>query len=117
MKRLNDIEERINAAYPGPWTHINQGCTTMPMVRTVEGYDISMIQGFGDCDTFMEPENAEFIAHARQDVPALVEALRAVLEIHAEKSYGCAVCEEQDQALPWPCPTVTAIHQHLGDTE
>ena len=61
------------------------------------------------------PEDAEFIAHARQDVPALVAALRAVLEMHAETPYGCAVCEEQNWALPWPCPTVAAIRQHLGE--
>ena len=54
---------------------------------------------------------------AHHDVPALVAALRAVLEVHAETPYGCAVCEEQNWALPWPCPTVTAIRQHLGEDD
>lgn len=60
-------------------------------------------------------EDAEFIAHARQDVPTIVAALRAVLDLHTERPYGCAVCEEMDQALPWPCPTVTTITTALEE--
>ena len=71
---------------------------------------------------YLDTEDAEFIAHARTDVPALVAALRAVLELHVkarpitvaydtqERRGYCYVCAEN-----WPCRTVTAIHQHLGE--
>ena len=129
MKRLDDIEARTNNAYPGPWARIRT-LAGDAVVRTTGGYDIAMTQGYGDCDAFMEPENAEFIAHARQDVPALVAALRAVLALHkpvpggvgfTDSGYGgispaCDQCGTHDEyAIPYPCPTVTAIHQHLGD--
>ena len=65
------------------------------------------------------PEDAEFIAHARTDVPALVAALRAVLELHAEAGRGsdtyCTHCFPD--CFDYPCPTVTAIRQHLGDEQ
>lgn len=59
--------------------------------------------------------NAEFIAASRTDVPRLVSALEAVLDLHAERPYGCVVCEEMGQALPWPCPTVTTITTALEE--
>ena len=64
-------------------------------------------------------EDAEFIAHARTDVPALVHALRAVLALHKCRTYpddgigeptACTHCDNE----PWPCPTVRAIRQHIG---
>ena len=63
---------------------------------------------------------------AHHDVPALVAALRAVLKVHARLTHPfyaqdvCAhpSCTDQDDHMdqaPWPCPTVTAIRQHLGE--
>jgi hypothetical protein len=56
-------------------------------------------------------DTAEFIAHARTDVPALVAALRAVLDMHFlpappsdEDPDPYACCD-----LDCPCPTVRAI--------
>ena len=71
--------------------------------------------------------DAEFIAHARTDVPALVAALRAVLELHAPTPsdiYPHDVCHhphctdptDQMEQSPWPCPTVTAITTALEAT-
>ena len=62
----------------------------------------------------------------REDVPALVAALRAVLAVHApDYTYPdcpkCAECsdiastEAQRFVVLWPCPTVAAIRQHLGE--
>ena len=63
---------------------------------------------------------------AHHDVPALVAALRAVLELHAPTPsdiYPHDVCHhphctdptDQMEQSPYPCPTVTAIRQHLGE--
>ena len=122
MNRLDEIEARTRAATEGPWEWEGEakseweiGANSLVPSRRPDdpvlyayGYDASGIK-------VENPADAEFIAHARQDVPALVAALRAVLELHAETPYGCAVCEEQNWALPWPCPTVAAIRQHLGE--
>ena len=82
----------------------------------------------------------EGIAAARTDVPWLLEqvglrdkALEAVLELHKDGgesqgylddgSYGdmphcCTECGSLGEyGVPYPCPTVTAIRQHLGDDQ
>ncbi len=69
-------------------------------------------------------DDAEFIAHARTDVPALVAALRAVLDMHARRPWrlGDFLCHGQtefpDQCdacrTEWPCPTVLAVEAALG---
>ena len=59
----------------------------------------------------------------REDVPALVAALRAVLKLHKEDGHGwgpgesfCTECQQGYGLLvPYPCPTVTAIRRHIGD--
>ena len=75
--RLNEIEARANAATEGPWEayrpnpayRIYEICSTTP-----QGLDetLAEVSGYDD---------AEFMAHARADVPALVAALRAVHQI------------------------------------
>lgn len=74
--RLDEIEARANAATEGPWE----------WDRHVRGNGHVVI---GDGlrrahlpeDVAGDAENAEFIAYARTDVPRLVAALRAVLDV------------------------------------
>ena len=80
-------------------------------------------------EDFPDDADAEFISHARTDVPWLLEqvklrdkALEAVLEMHElaqpiTAAFGtqeggdyCVTCAED-----WPCPTVETIRRHLGD--
>lgn len=76
--------------------------------------------------------DAEFIAAARTTVPALLDALEKVLELHqpvtdgmgfTEHGYGgispaCGACGTSDEyAVPYPCPTVTAITTALEATK
>jgi len=59
------------------------------------------------------------------EVPALVAAVEAVLELHAETypdlivDAECPVCVDSTgtYAERWPCPTVTAIQSALGEGE
>ena len=116
MNRLNEIEARANAATEGPWMGI----------RYPDGFLGRVIggNGFGVAEDFPDDADAEFIAHARTDVPDMAAALRAVLDLHARSGHTRSVgfpradrdehyCLADQQA--WPCPTVTAIRQHLGD--
>ena len=87
--RLNEIEARANAATEGPWTP-DEYTEVDPdgfyeLARVIapdpDGDDWCAI---GVVHTGILRPDAEFIAHARTDVPALVAALRAVLDLHRE---------------------------------
>ena len=116
MNRLNEIEARTNAATEGPWRYVSifEVGGFVENSRGRELFDWAQ----DDAGTICAPDgDAEFIAHARTDVPALVAALRAVLELHAEAGRGsdtyCTHCFPD--CFDYPCPTVTAIRRHLGD--
>lgn len=101
--RLAQIEARANAATEGPW----RSDRWEDFTGRETTYSIS-----GDTEVsplVHEPDDAEFIAHARTDVPALTAALRAVLDRHADDGEGfCRCCE-----FVWPCWTVRDIEEAL----
>ena len=83
--RLNEIEARANAATEGPWeadkyTELDPdgfyelARVIAPDPDDEEDYAIGVVH------VGILRNDAAFIAHARTDVPALVAALRAVLE-------------------------------------
>ena len=133
MNRLNEIEARTNAATPGPW---EAGCNDRRMYHVVtenEEFFAEYGPELYDSQGFFSDDDTEFIAHARADVPALVAALRAVLEIHQDggESQGytdtgtydfmphcCTECGSLGEyGVPYPCPTVAAIRHYLGDEQ
>lgn len=80
--RLAAISVRAEAATEGPWhdAHEEFGCVHLGDY----GWVASGPRGQGpeyDVDSEQGKADAEFIAHARTDVPALVAALQAVLEL------------------------------------
>ena len=114
MNRLNEIEARANAATEGPWMGIR--CPDGFLGRVIGG------NGFGVAEDFPDDADAEFIAHARTDVPALVAALRAVVAVHRPVTVPGEVfgtwgeakqCEDCEQR--WPCNTLDTICRHLGE--
>lgn len=138
MKRLDEIEARANAATEGPWEWEGEakgeweiGANSLVPSRRPDdpvlygyGYDASGIEVSNDAD-------AEFIAHARTDVPALLDALEKVLRLHprvvvlhADPEFGrmeddaiCGACIVNHEPADWPCPTVEAITTALeGET-
>ena len=138
MNRLDEIEARANAATEGPWEWEGEakaeweiGANSLVPSRRPDdpvlygyGYDASGIE-------VKTPADAELIAHARTDVPDMAAALRAVLKLHprvvvlhADPEFGrmeddaiCGACIVNHEPADWPCPTVTAIRQHLGDEQ
>ena len=66
---------------------------------------------------------AKWAVHSVEDVPALVAALEAVLELHQRNRYDeCIECLSTDEYgeatnVDYPCPTVTAIQSALGEGE
>ena len=125
MNRLNEIEARANAATEGPW---EAGCNDRHVLYVTTDNE-EFCQTYGpelyDSQGFFSDDDTEFIAHARTDVPEMAAALRAVLELHRKRErplvdvHGtpipwdyCEVCDED-----WPCATVTAIRQHIGEDQ
>ena len=129
--RLDQIEQRADNATEGPWRHISifevGGFVEDPYGRDI--FDWAQ----DDAGTICAPDpDAEFIAAARTTVPALLDALEKVLELHqpvtdgmgfTEDGYGgispaCSSCGTSDEyAVPYPCPTVTAITTALEATK
>lgn len=80
---LTAIEQRANAATPGPWTTTN----VYDGMAGVDDANGRLIVFFGpDSKTgefYHDWPEAEFIAHARTDIPALIAEVRRLREIEA----------------------------------
>jgi hypothetical protein len=71
-EREAEIAIRTEAAYPGPWRRSEEG-----LERTVLSEDDVVAISFGYRGNNTQAE-ADFVAHAREDVPALLAELNAV---------------------------------------
>ena len=120
VRSLDAIKARAEAATDGPWRVISD---YIPGVIEVEGPTAS-----NDYVAELSADKAdlEFIAHARQDIPALLAAVEAVLELHEPEATGygdwvCGACisagSHDWESTAYPCPTVTAIQSALGEGE
>ena len=68
IKEIKAIEARVEAATPAPWTHEEYGFG-------INAKEKNLYFAYG-CDeqTFTD---MEFVCHAREDIPALLDALKA----------------------------------------
>ena len=130
---LARIRRRADAATEGPW----QKNQYEPYPGHDHG-DVSICGRQGNVtvaywyyDDKYETADAEFIAHARTAVPALLDALEKVFRLHprvvvlhADPEFGrmeddaiCGACIVNHEPADWPCPTVEAITTALeGET-
>ena len=79
-KRLAEIEARCNAATPGPWKNVGGYCDVCASDREKEAN---------------RQANAEFVVHARADVPDLlaeVKRLRAEMAVCLSTKGGGWAC-------------------------
>ena len=106
---LNRIRQQADAATEGSWMGV---CDSDGYLGRVIGPD-----GFGIAEDFRDDADAEFIAAARTTVPALLDALEKVLELHSPREYAwsaditCSGCydSQYDVYEPYPCELVEAI--------
>lgn len=119
---LTAIRERANQATPGPWINgHNTAERHSGVTSNGDGYEGARI-----AEVPSSAPDAVFIAHAREDIPALLDyvdtltaRLAAVRELHryytdqSGKKWcdHCAVHVgyEQFDSRPWPCPTIKAL--------
>ena len=113
---LNRIREQSDNAVEGPWDAYMGRIDHPGRSLVAVAYDVA------------REEDAEFIAHARTDVPALLDALEKVLRLHprvvvlhADPEFGrmeddtiCGACIVNHEPADWPCPNVTAITTALN---
>ena len=92
-KYFEEIKEREQAATSGPWFHDNS------ILHCGAGFEIAKISGRSFHDIFQRDKNADFIAHARTDIPSLVAEVE---QLQAEIRLGqhmCAPVEVDEQAF------------------
>lgn len=114
MKALDEIEARASKATPGPWTacRMVHADTGEPMTPEDIGEYVRGCVEMGPRDDFLflsgekddgpadvahvgngptSPENAQFLAHAREDVPRLAKALRLAIDhLEGRADFGVA---------------------------
>ena len=122
---LARIRKQADAATEGPWEHEPPPGPGEDPMRPICVYP----KEDGGTLAYVQPLEADA---ARTTVPALLDALEKVLELHqpvtdgmgfTEDGYGgispaCSSCGTSDEyAVPYPCPTVTAITTALEATK
>ncbi|QIK83003.1 hypothetical protein [Sanguibacter sp. HDW7] len=115
---LADITQRAEDATEGPWEAdgrtVNQCVGQWAEVVSTEVSCGSYCYG-GTGRGVESASDAEFIAHARTDVPALSAAIRDVLALHSPVYRPFPpICDRCRQAFP--CDTYTAITAHIDTT-
>jgi len=102
-KRIAEIRERCEKASPGPWNINNVEIGNGKRICLFE----NQIQGTDNKPVGATDSNAGFIAHAREDIPYLLDCLAesqrreqaAVSDmqyIHCAGRYGCRICLNND---------------------
>jgi hypothetical protein len=90
MKKLDEMEERVNSATPGPWvadTGVRGDCVVWGpngrfLLNAQSEPHWMEYPGEKRAVSFdVDKRDVEFIAAARTDVPALIAALRAVEDV------------------------------------
>lgn len=123
MTTLDEISERASRATQGPWKLWCMQVVTDPAGNS-EIDDAQLIAHTADPHRGLQTFNAEFIAHAREDIPKLIAALRAVEAVHTKNCFtsnagGCRHGDNCDLSYcgscseDWPCPTIRAIREAL----
>lgn len=95
---LDEIAARADAATEGPWEATPNDRIVSSTRTWPEGDPYDVAGMFGHKGAVVEgcrTPDAEFIAHAREDVPRLVAALRAVEAVVSERyKLWAAICGE-----------------------
>lgn len=109
-KRIAEIKARLALVAPGPWHTLNNGSDifvgnwsdpwSQKEIRC--GYDGVSVDNFNTRHHGVYAENtAEFIAHAREDIPRLVEAIEGLMRLNEDKTINHQVHQFLETGV-WP---------------
>ena len=117
--------ERLDAgATYGPWRAISTGDKGNTFIEAAYVDVLNHDEmGHGHLRheyAWMTKEDADWIAWSRTALPAAVAALRAVADLHQPDAcwadrLDCGACSSYDECVQWPCPTIQAVQDTLGD--
>lgn len=112
---LAAIERRAREATPGPWERLGGGGRASALVSTVDESGPDLAEVFGP----HEPPNAnaDFIAAARTDVPALVAEVRRLRkrDRNWQRATRCDEPEQVHERTVRLCSCDGAILPQIGD--
>lgn len=128
---LARIRARADAATEGPWEWEGESDEAWPQGENsliARGDAEDLVIGSWGHDAYgitVDDPDAEFIAASRTTVPALLDALEKVLELHhpipctITDRHGVSDSTVCDHCLnpEWPCPTVAAVTAALAGVE
>ena len=88
-ERKQGMRERIEAAAKGPWFYLSE----YSIIQSASGTEITAMPQWDD-----RPDDFEFIAHARTDLPDLYESHEALVEALSRSGHlsACAAEEYRD---------------------
>lgn len=122
-ERLDAIKARAAAATEGPWETVRVYDNVYEVQLPDSPKPTESHFATSDLQNRFLRNDAEFVAHARTDVPVLVAAVEAVLELHQQVGSNqypdCVHCSDDFGNWPvaYPCPTVAAIRTALGEEQ
>jgi hypothetical protein len=103
-ERLSEIEKRCNAATAGPWRYDyvdGESYCVLAKTNTISDLVCTMAGTAKDCDT------ADFIAHARTDIPDLLSEIKRLRERDSELTDLLDMAHDEFQR----------VEAHTDDTE
>jgi hypothetical protein len=95
--QLSEIEERLRAATPGPWTKdprgggVVRGSTLIEFVRGSSYTQVALAVGLHEKEAGGQEENATFIANAPADIAALIAEVKRLREA-LKQACTCVTC-------------------------
>lgn len=105
---LTQIKERAEKATPGPWKSHADGTVFLEHTQDI-------------ADVWTNNEDAEFIAHAREDVPRLVAEVERLQELcnrlASARNRNARECKALYQALSSACSSLGADISDYYDEE
>ena len=109
--RLDEIEARANSATTGPWSHCLDELRNRTAVHRIGSSEVNADVAFTYRDRDGRGpgmQDAEFIAHARADVPDLVGALQVVLDLCDSTTLECRPGDGSQPYMVVPADAVKA---------
>ena len=113
MLDLDAIEARAEAATEGPWYEddVTFGTGTLVIAR----FDDTVVQSSLPLSHTRTAPNADFIAHARTDIPALVAELRAAREVVKAAQTALKAITDYEPEYEFPTPEEEADEEACQD--
>lgn len=96
-EQLAEIDARLRAATPGPWTKdhcgggVVRGSTLIEFVRGSSYTQVALAVGLHEKEAGGQEENATFIANAPADIAALIAEVKRLREA-LRQACTCATC-------------------------